>query len=273
MPEQAVYTHGHHASVVNSHARRTAANSAAFLLPHIKPHYRILDVGCGPGSITIDLAQLVPQGSVVGIDAVEAVLAQARDLARARGIEEGGNLTFQQHDANELPFSDGEFDVVFCHQVLHHVHSPVSILKEMRRVARKGGFVAAREVDYGAVAWYPELPGVQAWEDVHMQIFKANGAQPRAGRYVKAWAKEAGFDAGDITFSWDSWNYEGAQAVTWAESWAERSLRSSYATTALAKGFATQEELEDVSDTWREWGDYEGAFIVIPNGEILCRVR
>lgn len=213
----------------------------------------------------------MPQGSVVGIDAVEVVLSQARELARARGVE--GNLTFQQHDANELPFADGEFDVVFCHQVLHHVHKPVAILKEMARVTRKGGIVAAREVDYGALAWYPELPGIDKWEEVHMKVFKANAAQPKAGRYVKAWAREAGFATEDITFTWGPWNYQGGEAVTWAQSWADRALHSSYATTSLAKGIATQADLNDISDTWRKWGETEGAFIIIPNGEILCRVR
>ncbi|KAI0457058.1 ubiE/COQ5 methyltransferase [Xylaria acuta] len=271
MPEQAVYLHGHHASVVGSHARRTAQNSAAFLIPHIKPHYRILDVGCGPGSITVDLAQLVPQGSVIGIDSADGVLSQARELARERGLE--GNLTFQRHDANELPFSDGEFDVVYCHQVLHHVRDPVAILNEMRRVTRKGGLVAAREVDYGALSWYPELPGIQKWEDVHMANFKANGVQPKAGRYVKAWANEAGFPYEDITFSWSSWNYQDEEAVIWAELWADRVLHSSYASTSLEKGISTQEVLDHISDTWRKWGENKGAFITIPSGEILCQVR
>ncbi|KAI0491113.1 ubiE/COQ5 methyltransferase [Xylaria cf. heliscus] len=271
MPEQAAYIHGHHASVVNSHARRTAQNSAAFLIPHIEPHYRILDVGCGPGSITIDLAQLVPQGSVIGVDSSDDVVSQARELARERGVE--GNLTFQRQDANELPFGDGEFDIVYCHQVLHHVHDPVAILKEMIRVTRKGGFVAAREVDYGSTAWYPELPGIQKWEDVHMAIFKSNGVQPRAGRYVKAWASEAGVPYEDITFSWGLWNYQDDEAVIWSKSWADRALQSSYAGTSLKKGFATQEELDHISDTWRKWGEAKGAFIIIPHGEILCRVR
>ncbi|KAI0814396.1 ubiE/COQ5 methyltransferase [Xylaria sp. FL0064] len=269
MPEQNTYGHGHHASVVNSHARRTAANSAGFLIPHIKPHCRILDVGCGPGSITVDFAQLVPQGSVIGIDFVEDVLSQARDLARARGVE--GNLTFQQHDANELPFGDGEFDIVYCHQLLHHVHKPVEILKEMARVTRKGGLVAAREVDYGAFSWYPELPGIQKWEDVHMAVMNSNGARPKAGRYVKAWAREAGFAPGDITFTWDTWNYQDEEAVVWAKLWADRTLHSSYAPTSLKKGIATQEDLDYISDTWRKWGEVEGAFIIIPNGQILCR--
>ncbi|KAI3324963.1 ubiE/COQ5 methyltransferase [Xylariaceae sp. AK1471] len=268
MPEQAVYTHGHHSSVVKSHARRTAQNSVAFLLPHIKPHHRILDVGCGPGSITVDIAQLVPQGSVIGIDAVEDVLSQARALAHERGVE--GNLTFQQHDANELPFADNEFDIVFCHQVVQHVSDPIAILKEMKRVTRKGGIVAAREADYRSFAWYPELPGLEKWIDVYQAVAKANGAEPNAGRYLKAWAKQAGFE--DVTFSWDMWNYQDEEAVVWAKSWTERALHSSFATTSLNKGVATEDDLHLISKTWREWGDVEGAFIVIPNGEILCRV-
>ncbi|MEU7161670.1 class I SAM-dependent methyltransferase, partial [Streptomyces chrestomyceticus] len=54
--ETAVYTHGHHESVLRSHTWRTAANSAAYLLDAIEPHMEILDIGCGPGTITADLA-------------------------------------------------------------------------------------------------------------------------------------------------------------------------------------------------------------------------
>lgn len=270
MPEQAVYTHGHHSSVVKSHARRTAQNSAAFLLPHIKPDFRILDVGCGPGSITLDLAQLVPQGSVVAIDAVEGILQGARELAKTRGIT---NVSFEQHDANELPFKDSEFDIVFCHQVLQHVNQPVAILKEMKRVARKDGIVAAREADYKAFAWYPELPDLDTWGRVYQETAKANGAEPNAGRYVRTWAREAGFADEDVTFSWDCWNYQGDEAVVWGHTWTARTLHSSYAITSQAKGTATQEDLGRISEAWKEFAETEGAFIIIPNGEILCRVR
>ncbi|KAI1332101.1 ubiE/COQ5 methyltransferase [Xylariaceae sp. FL0255] len=271
MPEQAVYTHGHHSSVVKSHARRTAANSAAFLLPHIQPHHRILDVGCGPGSITLDLAQLVPQGSVTAIDAVGDVLEGARNLAKERGIT---NVTFEKHDANQLPFKDGEFDIVFCHQVLQHVNQPVAILKEMARVARKdGGIVAAREADYKAFAWYPEHPDLDTWMRVYQDTAKANGAEPNAGRYVLAWAREAGFKKEDVTFSWDYWNYQDEEAAIWGQTWTERTLHSAFATTSLEGGVATQEELQRISAAWKVFGESEGAFIIIPNGEILCRVR
>lgn len=180
--EQATYTFGHHASVVNSHARRTAQDSAAFLLPHLKPHHKILDVGCGPGTITADLAELVPHGSVTGVDFAETVLETARAHARGRGIT---NLTYEAVDANALPYADGSFDVVFCHQVLQHVKDPVGILKEMRRVAKPGGVVAAREADYKSFAWFPEPEWLDRWLELYRRVARACGGQPDAGRYVR----------------------------------------------------------------------------------------
>lgn len=181
--EKATYTHGHHSSVVNSHARRTAQDSAAFLLPHLKPHHTILDIGCGPGTITADLAELVPEGKVTGVDAVEAVLERARaHVAGRSGIT---NCTFEVADANALPYPDDSFDVVFCHQVLQHVQNPVGILKEMQRVAKPGGIVAAREADYKSFAWFPEPQGLDEWLDAYRKTARLCGGQPDAGRYVR----------------------------------------------------------------------------------------
>src|SRR6476620_12645323 len=81
-----VYTHGHHESVVRAHASRTAENSAAFVIPHLKPGATVLDVGCGPGSITCDFAELVAPGEVTGLDRSPDIIAQAAALAAERGV-------------------------------------------------------------------------------------------------------------------------------------------------------------------------------------------
>lgn len=188
--EKATYTFGHHASVVNSHARRTAQDSAAFLLPHLQPHFHILDVGCGPGTITADLAELVPQGKVIGVDFVESVLETARAHVQGRPNSSSiTNIVFEAVDANALPYADGTFDVVFCHQVLQHVSDPVGILKEMKRVAKPGGIVAAREADYKSFAWFPEPEGMDYWLDCYRKTARACGGQPDAGRYVRQVSK------------------------------------------------------------------------------------
>ena len=140
--ETAVYTHGHHESVLRSHTWRTAANSAAYLLGSLKPHMKILDIGCGPGTITADLAALVPDGQVTGVDHAPGILDQARATAAERGLD---NVEFAVADVHALDFPDDTFCVVHAHQVLQHVGDPVQALREMRRVTRPGGFVAVRD--------------------------------------------------------------------------------------------------------------------------------
>ncbi|WP_234426158.1 class I SAM-dependent methyltransferase, partial [Streptomyces kebangsaanensis] len=165
MPKQrdtAVYTHGHHESVLRSHTWRTAANSAAYLLGSLEPRMRILDIGCGPGTITADLAELVPDGHVTGVDRAAGVLERARATAGERGLS---NVDFAVADVHALEYPDDTFCVVHAHQVLQHVGDPVRALREMRRVTRPGGYVAVRDADYAAMTWYPRVPGLDDWLD------------------------------------------------------------------------------------------------------------
>ena len=141
--ETAVYTHGHHESVLRSHTWRTAANSAAYLLGSLKPHMNVLDIGCGPGTITADLAALVPDGHVTGVDHAPGILEQARTTAAERGQE---NVDFAVADVHALDFPDDTFCVVHAHQVLQHVGDPVQALREMRRVTRPGGLVLTLDI-------------------------------------------------------------------------------------------------------------------------------
>ena len=175
------YTHGHHESVLASHRWRTAANSAAYLLPFVSPDHAILDVGCGPGTITLDLARHVSGGHVVGLDtAVDAISAASEAAARAGTT----NIRFECGDVGALPYDDGSFDVVHAHQVLQHLADPVAALREMRRVCRPGGVVAARDADYAAMSWAPADPRLDRWRQVYRRVALENGAQPDAARYT-----------------------------------------------------------------------------------------
>lgn len=264
--ESATYTHGHHASVLRSHSTRTAQNSAAFLLPHLKPDMKILDIGCGPATITVDLAEYVPRGHVTGLERVGDVLPKAQALADERGVK---NIDFVVGDGNGLDYADDTFDVVFCHQVLQHVGDPVGMLQEMKRVAKKGGIVAAREADYSVFMWFPELDGLRDWQNLYDRVARYNGAEPNAGRFLHSWARKAGFD--DMKHSVTSWCFGKKEEVAWwSETWQERALKSAFATTALEGKLATMEDLERISQTWKEWGDDVDALISIPSAEIIC---
>ncbi|MFV0132746.1 class I SAM-dependent methyltransferase [Streptomyces sp. HMX87] len=265
--ETAVYTHGHHESVLRSHSWRTAANSAGYLLGSLRPGMRVLDIGCGPGTITADLAALVPDGHVTGVDRAPEILEQARATSDERGL---ANVDFAVADVHALDHPDDTFCVVHAHQVLQHVGDPVQALREMKRVTRPGGFIAVRDSDYAAMTWYPASPGLDSWLDLYHRVARANGGEPDAGRRLKAWALRAGLTA--ITATSSAWTFSTpGERRWWSGLWADRTVASSYAALATEGDHATAEQLRAVAAAWREWGEREDGWFSVLHGEILCR--
>jgi ubiquinone/menaquinone biosynthesis C-methylase UbiE len=261
------YTHGHHTVIVASHARRTASNSAAFLLPHLHPGREVLDVGCGPGSITIDLAERVAPSLVVGVDREPEVLAGARAAAGERGV---GNVRFEPADVYELPFPDDSFDVVFAHQLLQHLTQPGAALAEMTRVARPRGIVAARDADFGTMVHAPHMPLLDRWLELYHQVARSNGAEPDGGRYLRKWALDAGLVEVEATAS--AWHYaEDEERRAWAELWAVRITEGAFAGQAVEAHLSDRLELGQLAGAWRAWAREPGGFFAFLHGEVLAR--
>src|ERR1700756_65615 len=263
----ATYTHGHHESVLRSHRRPPAEDSAAYLLPCLIPGASLLDIGCGPGTITADLAARVAPGPVMAVDQFADVLDVAHAEVERRELS---NVSFATADVHKLDFPDDAFDVVHAHQVLQHVADPVGAPREMRRVCRPGGIVAARDADYAGVIWFPRLPALDLWGDLSHRAARANGGEPDAGRRVLSWALEAGFD--DVTPTGSLWCY--ATAATrewWGGMWADRILHSDVARELLQLGLASPAQLDEISVAWRDWAAAPDGWMAIPHGEILCR--
>jgi SAM-dependent methyltransferase len=262
---QEKYTHGHHDSVLRSHRWRTVENSAAYLVPHLTERTALLDVGCGPGSISVGLARRV--ASVVAFDASGDALDEGRKLAAAEGV---GNVTFEVADVYDMPYADGSFDVVHAHQVLQHVPDPVRALREMRRVCRPGGIVAARDSDYAGFTWFPELPELTEWMALYQECARANGGEPDAGRRLPSWARGAGFE--DVEASASVWCFADPEdRAWWGGMWQDRIVQSVMAAQALTEGRATREDLQRISDGWRAWKGEADGWFTVPHGEILCR--
>ena len=192
------------------HELRTATNSAAFLLPRLSalkahnPHLKLLDLGAGSGSISTTLAQTLPDGHVTGIDIKPDILPRARAVAELAGVT---NIDFQQGDARQLAFEDGSFDVVFCHQMLTHVSAPWEVLREMLRVAKAGGIVAAREGDLETECVWPEMPGLVKFHRFAADVMSAAGGTATAGRQLLGWALRAGARRSQVEVSYSSWAY------------------------------------------------------------------
>ncbi len=260
------YLHGHHDSVLRSHRQRNVENSAAYLLPRLDRDALVLDVGCGPGTITAGLAARVPDGHVVGLDSEPTVLEEARALLEAAGR---GNLRFEAGDVYGLRFGNDSFDVVHAHQLLQHLADPVAALVEMRRVCRAGGVVAVRDADYGAMCWHPATDDLAEWQALYRAVARNTGGEPDAGRHLRSWALGAGFSLVETSAS--AWCFATPdERAWWGGLWAERVTRSRFAEQATAAKLATPADLERVAGAWRRWAGAEDACFFVLHGELLC---
>jgi SAM-dependent methyltransferase len=261
------YTHGHHESVLRSHTWRTAENSAAYLLPSLGPGLSVLDVGCGPGTITADFALLVAPGEVVGIDASSEVVAQAAASEEGSGLS---NLRFEVGDLFALEYPDASFDVVHLHQVLQHLGDPVAALVALRRVLAVDGVLAARDSDYSAFTWAPADPALDRWMELYLSVTERNGHDACIGPRLMGHALEAGF--GSVEVSSSTWTYADPESrVWWGGLWADRVRYSRFAEQAVGYGLCSGDELESIAAAWLRWASAPDSVFVIPHVEILAR--
>ncbi len=268
MPRE-TYLHGHHRTVLSAHSARTAEDAAAFLLPYLEPGMRLLDFGCGPGTITVGLAErLGKAGSVLGIDVSEGLSEEWEKRLEESGLS---NLEFRVDDIYETELEPGQFDVVYAHQILQHLGDPVGALKSASRLAKLGGLVGVREVDWGTFAAWPDLQAIRDFREVYDAVAIRNGGTPHAGRHMLKWM-EATEMLGDIQITTSTWTfYEESGKTWWGEQWAQRILHSDIAVKALEYGIATQSELEAISRGWLEWKDTLGSVSCFTHFEGLAR--
>ena len=246
---------------------RTAQNSAAFVLPHLHPGDALLDVGCGPGTISIDLARIIAPGNVVGIDRANDVIERARAAAKSSGVK---NIEFHTDDVYGLSFEDDRFDVVYAHQVLQHLTNPVAALIEMRRVLRPGGLLAVRDADYSAFSWSPSDPRLDRWLELYHEITVRNGADADAGQHLASWVSDAGFSS--VESSCSTWTFdEPDERSWWGGLWADRIVQSEFANQGVEYGFTTLQELSSLSSAFRAWSDCDDGRFKVEHVEVLAK--
>jgi SAM-dependent methyltransferase len=163
--------------------------SHLFGLASKKPSLKVLDIGCGSGSLTVDFGIALPSASITGIDVCSAVLSSAKVFAQHQSVP---NVQFQQADAHHLPFPDGSFDVVHVHQALAHFSDRKKAIKEMLRVTRKGGIVCMKEGDLTTARFWPEDKVLEECFDVIREVHGLDGGAVDAGMRLRSWVREAG---------------------------------------------------------------------------------
>ncbi len=149
---------------------RAAAQRAVFAQPLFGPGLRVVDVGCGPGSITLG----------------------ASDSARRPGRS---TVDFLTASAGSLPFADESMDVAFSHALFEHLANPLEALAELRRVLRPGGRLALSTSDWGKARLRPKTANVDAALRGHYLLLRRAGGDPFAGRKIADLCATAGFTA------------------------------------------------------------------------------
>lgn len=244
-------------------ARRTAKRNAAFLLPHLTPGMRLLDAGCGPGSITLGLAECAAPGEVVGIDVSTERLDHARGLAAEREAQGAAlNVQFEEADVYALPFDDASFDAAFMHAVLQHLSNPPAALREVRRVLRPGAVIGISDADHGTGIVWPPSPAIDASFELAVRLREHDGGTPYAGRMLRALLHDAGFER--VTSKAVAGSDGGpAEVNAYMAGWQAAYFEEPAVVARLTSlGMATEAELLGMATAWRAWGAEPGAFAI-----------
>ena len=261
------YTMGYSEEFQKLLRRRSAEISAAHLLPHLEPGLRVLDFGCGPGTISMGLAKAVEPGELHGID-MEGSQIEIAQTAASAGRHD--NTVFLKGDIASLPYQDDYFDVAHCHAVLMHVPDTQAVLKEVQRVLKPGGRISSREMIGASSFLEPEPEDLGgAWE-AFRKLIQLNGGHPEMGKELKRVLVEAGFQ--DIEASASFELYSTAEDIEFYHAFASDWFFSTQTVAALTKGsLASQEQVERWHTLLDQWKDEPGACAAIGWGEAMGR--
>jgi len=186
------YTPGHNANATDFMSRRSFDSHGAFFREHLRPGLRVLDCGCGPGSITLGIAQRVFPAEVLGVDFGESQIQRAREAATERSV---ANARFVAASCYSLPFEDASFDCVFSHALLEHLVDPQRALKEFYRVLKRGGRIGICSPDWGGFVLAPDSTALTEAREAYMTLQRRNGGDVTVGRKLGAYLSEAGFSS------------------------------------------------------------------------------
>ena len=267
MTEQtSTYTMGYSDEFRQLLDRRSMETHAAHLVPYLRSGLRVLDFGCGPGTISVGLARAVDPGEVHGVDMEESQIELARAAAEAGGHK---NAKFHVGDVTSLPFEDNSFDVAHCHAVLMHVPDTSGALAEVKRVLRPGGIIASRETVVASCFAEPTTDTLRSGWTVFGNLIAANGGHPQMGRELKNYLVEAGFIDVQASASFDVFNTPDDVAflhgfiIDWFFSPAVIAAATAY-------GLATHEQFEEWRAALEQWRGHAGALGAIAFGEAIA---
>lgn len=246
VPRPDTYTHGYRATAKQM-ADRTSESHARFFLHYLTRGMKLLDCGCGPGTITAGLARAVDPGQAVGVDIGDSEIEKAKAHAAHEGVK---NASFRTASAYDLPFPDGTFDAVFSHAMLEHVREPDRAVREMHRVLKTGGVIGLRGTIVSKHIWHPGAPVVDEAYALWANVWRHNGGHPEYGLEQPEALRNAGFAEIKVSASFDADLHEGIGTII-----APLILQPNFVKTAGEQGWASERIIRRIHDGLVEWSE------------------
>lgn len=269
MPESVLagfhYTMGYEEDFGQMLYRRNAQTHAAHLLPYLTPGMRVLDFGCGPGAISVGLAEAVAPADFYGVDIEASQIEMARRVAAAGGND---NAVFLVGDVTDLPFGDNSFDVAHCHAVLTHMPNTADVLAEVRRVLKPGGIISCREL-IGESSFSAPAPDLKEGWRVFWDLIAANGGHPQMGKEIKGRLVEAGFADIRATASFEVFS-TADEVAFFHQVIKDWFFSSKVEAEAIEYGLATPQQFAQWRQAHGGWGRHPGAMAVWAFGEAIA---
>jgi SAM-dependent methyltransferase len=237
-------------------ANRRATQRGSFFLQHLHSGMRLLDCGCGPGTVTLGLAEAVAPGETIGIDIERRQIDAASALAAERGV---ANVRFEVGSIYELPYPESSFDAAYAQSVLFHLREPLRALKELRRVLKPGGVVGIVDGDFGCELIAPPSPAIDRLLALLARGLQQHGGDPYYARNLRPLLYQAGFERAEGSASMLCFGSGDSAGRTAAEALRAR-FKGTIENTVIEHGWATREEVEAIYAGLENWAEQPNTF-------------
>ena len=263
MSEQ--YSGGYSAQIIDQFKQRTFDKQGAFLQPYLHADLTVLDCGCGPGSMTLDIAELVKPGQVFGIDSSPIQIEQALLSQKERAIN---NASFTYGSAYSLPYADEQFDVVFAHAVLYHLQKPEQALAEFFRVLKPRGLVALRDACHSGDMMMPQNINLTAVWNTIEKVFSYQGGNIYFGSQHKQLLLNQGFQNIKVSCSYDTFASD-VEKESIRSYWCQF-LNTDHRQLILDQQWLTSIEIDQQCKTLNEWCTNPASFFARARCEAIA---